>query len=100
MTAPCILLLILTAYQKVAPLTTAEEVRAVRHAPGTPPRPVRLHGTLTYFSAELKHLFVQDATGGVHVRLGGAEWPKWARTGDVVDVAGTTSDQPFTVAAA
>jgi signal transduction histidine kinase/CheY-like chemotaxis protein len=70
------------------PLETAAVVRQL--APGAPPRPVHLRGVVTYrFPGSLPRFVLQDATGGVPVRLPAA--PAAPRVGDVAEVTGSSA---------
>jgi signal transduction histidine kinase/CheY-like chemotaxis protein len=55
--------------------------------------PVRLRGVLTYYTAIWRFGFVQDATGGIFVRLEGA--PFEPIPGQLLDISGRTGEGEF-----
>jgi signal transduction histidine kinase len=70
--------------------TTAAEVsRRKRSVSGSPPA-ARIDGVVTYFDPANGLLFVQDATGGVRVSVGG-DGPRYS-PGERVTVAGVVSE--------
>jgi signal transduction histidine kinase len=78
----------------VAPtLTTAEEVRRLTRAEAARGVPVRLEGTVTFNDADMRLLFVQDATAGIYVEAWRHIHP--VKPGDRVVVLGRTSPGAF-----
>ena len=81
-----------SARDAAAPLTTALSVRSLTAAEASLRRAVRLRAVVTYYDAARGHFFVQDGTAGINVVLDA--WPA-LRTGDVVEITGTTDPGHF-----
>jgi diguanylate cyclase (GGDEF)-like protein/PAS domain S-box-containing protein len=59
------------AFASPSPLRTANAVRQFQGGVSGEPIPVHVRGVVTYYDSVAPNLFVQDATGGVWVDLGG-----------------------------
>lgn len=80
--------------QPTAPLRSTDGVRRLPLPEASLARPVKLRGVVTYHDAEHGILFLQDAAGGISVRLNG-HGAVGFETGDFVEIQGTTGVGDF-----
>ena len=74
-------------------LTRIEQIRSLTPAQANQGYPVRIKGVVTYYGGKGWELFVQDQTGGIYIDT--AESVGDVHAGDLVEVAGFTSDGDF-----
>ncbi len=58
--------------QAIADLTTIAAVRALSAEQASKALPVNIAGVVTYNDPQWRHLFIQDATGGIYVKYSGS----------------------------
>lgn len=75
------------AFASPASLNTVNAVRRFQGSISGAPIPVHVRGVVTYYDAVVPNLFVQDATGGVWVDLGGQQGAP-PQVGQLVDLRG------------
>jgi signal transduction histidine kinase len=73
-------------------LTSASDIRELPPDKARQGRPVHLRAVVTYYDPD-SDLFIQDATAGIWVELGGAHLP--LKPGDLVDLQGVSSFADF-----
>jgi len=74
-------------------LTRVEQIRSLSPAEANRGYPVRIKGVITYYGGKGLELFIQDQTGGIYIDT--AESVGDVHAGDLVEVAGFTSDGDF-----
>jgi PAS domain S-box-containing protein len=74
-------------------LTRIEQIRSLSPAEANRGYPVRIKGVITYYGGKGWELFVEDQTGGIYIDT--AESVGDIHAGDLVEVAGFTSDGDF-----
>lgn len=75
------------------PLTTVAQIRALRPDEAQQGRPVQLRAVVTHYDSSRSFLFLQDATGGIHVRISPSELP--LARGQLVSMEGVTDAGAF-----
>ncbi len=74
-------------------LTRIEQIRSLSPAEANRGYPARIKGVITYYGGTGLELFIQDQTGGIYIDT--AESVGNVHAGDLVEVAGFTSDGDF-----
>jgi PAS domain S-box-containing protein len=77
------------AFETLPSLTNVAAIRALKPGEAARRQPVRFSAVVTYYDAVWGFLFVQDATGGLHLRVAESELP--LSRGQLVDVEGVTA---------